>query len=65
MVPVTLNRMPDRRERRNEGDAERDDAQFWERSRDSVLKARVTTGLVVTGAAGGVAGLTWLAVTVI
>jgi hypothetical protein len=43
--------------RRRAGNVGRDDAEFWERRRDSVLKARIGTGLVVTGAAGGWARL--------
>jgi hypothetical protein len=56
--PVTLNRMRDRRARR-ESNVERD-AEFWERSSDSAFKARVAAGLVLTGAVGGIAGLAWL-----
>jgi hypothetical protein len=59
--PVPLNRMRDRRERR-ESNVERDDAEFWERSRDNVLRARVAAGLVLTGAVGGIAGLAWLVI---
>jgi hypothetical protein len=51
--------------RRCEGDVGRDDADFWQRRRDSVLKARIGTGLVVTGAAGGIAGLVWVAMTLV
>jgi hypothetical protein len=53
--------MRDRRERGSEGNAERDGAELWERRGDSVFKARVGTGLAVTGAVGAIAGLAWLA----
>jgi hypothetical protein len=53
--------MRDRRERGSEGNVERDGAELWERRGDSLFKARVGTGLVVTGAVGAIAGLAWFA----